>query len=92
MTKSKRIICRITEKLDSDLQQLTVALERSEAQIIRQALEDFILKVKAQNGESWYDSAIRYGILRSGTLKNKNLAKLPSDLSTNKKYFEGFGQ
>ena len=51
--------------------------------MIREALEQYL--AAPEKGESFYDLALRTGFLGAG----KNL---PPDLSTNKKYFEGFGR
>jgi hypothetical protein len=51
--------------------------------VIREALEQYL--AAPEKGESFYDVAQRAGLL--GSVKG-----LPPDLSTNKKYFEGFGR
>lgn len=89
--KNKRIICRISDQLDLDLQKLASSLHQPEAEIIRQALEEFINRAHVKNGESWYQKAKRFRVMgkRGHSIKDNDL---PSDLSTNKKYFEGFGE
>lgn len=86
MKKSRRIICRIPEQLDDDLQQLATLLDQPEAEIIRKALSDFIARAHPTKNESWYARAKRYHVI------GPTSDKLPKDLSTNKKYFEGFGK
>jgi hypothetical protein len=54
-----------------------------ESEIIREALEDYVVKKNAK--KTAYQLALETGLI--GCAKG-----LPSDLSTNKKYFKGFGK
>lgn len=86
MKKGRRITCQISGQLDGDLQQLAALLDQPEAEIIRQALGDFIARAHLSKNESWYTRAKRYHVIGPTT------DKLPRELSVNKKYFEGFGK
>ena len=78
-----RISVRLTPKLTARLKREVSSLGKSESTVVREALEGYF-KRKTDN-ESCYDAAVRLGII--GCAKG-----LPRDLSTNKKYFKGFGE
>ena len=66
--------------------QLHRAIERegrSVSEVVREALEEHVKKTKKP--ETAYDVAKRLGLI--GVAKNT-----PPDLSTNKRYFRGFGK
>ena len=78
-----RISVRLTPKLTARLKREVSSLGKSESTVVREALERYF-KRKTER-ESCYDAAVRLGII--GCAKG-----LPRDLSTNKKYFKGFGE
>jgi len=80
---SNRTSVRLTPKLTAKLKREVSSLGKSESTVVREALERYF-KRKTDN-ESCYDAAVRLGII--GCAKG-----LPRDLSTNKKYFKGFGK
>lgn len=78
-----RISVRLTPKLAGKLKREVSALGQSESTVVREALESYFKSKPAK--ENCYDAAVRLGII--GCAKG-----LPRDLSTNKKYFKGFGE
>ena len=78
-----RISVRLTPKLAAKLKREVSSLGKSESTVVREALERYF--ERKTNGESCYDAAVRLGVI--GCAKG-----LPRDLSTNKKYFKGFGE
>ncbi len=78
---------RITVRLDANTQRLLSAAAsssgKSESELIREALSAFLQQ--DPESESCLDLARRRGLI--GVTK-----KLPPDLSTNRKHFEGFGR
>ncbi len=79
---TNRITIRIPEHLGKQLKKRADLKGQSESEIVREALENYLLK---SSGESAYDIAKRLGVI--GRFKG-----LPKDLSTNPRYFEGFGK
>ncbi len=77
-----RLSVRIDDRLERRLREV-VKDGRSPSDVVRDALEAY-LPVKT-SPESAYDAAVRLGII--GCISNA-----PRDLSTNKKYMEGFGK
>lgn len=75
---------RITTRIDAEIYKKLTDRARSErkteALIVREALENHL-----NNVESAYDELMRLGGIGSGK-------GLPRDLSTNKTYMEGFGR
>ena len=78
---SDRITIRLGQ-LRKKLARIARQEGRSESEVVREMVEG---QIKARTQESCYDIAKRLGII--GIAKN-----LPSDISTNPKYFEGFGK
>jgi len=78
-----RLSIRLSPTLRRKLARAAAVERKPEAAVVRQALESYF----GGNGQpvSCYDVAKRMGVI--GMAKN-----LPRDLSTNKKYFEGFGR
>jgi hypothetical protein len=79
----ERINVRVESRLKQQLEAVARAKGVSPSQIVRQAIEEHLRQQTP--GESCYDLAKRLGII--GCAKG-----LPSDLSTNPKYMEGFGR
>jgi Arc/MetJ-type ribon-helix-helix transcriptional regulator len=77
-----RITIRIPEHLGKQLKKRADLKGQSESEIVREALENYL---KKGPGETAYDMAKRLGVI--GRFKG-----LPKDLSTNPRYFEGFGK
>jgi len=80
---SQRITIRISESLVQRLKQHAGARRRSESALVREALENYLGEVPASS--SAYDLARKAGLI--GCVRRG-----PSDLSTNRKHFEGFGE
>ena len=78
-----RISVRLTRKLAGILKREVSLRGQSESTVVRDALESYFDRKPAN--ESCYDVAVRLGII--GCAK-----RLPRDLSTNKRYFKGFGE
>jgi hypothetical protein len=79
----ERINVRIEERVKQQLEAEARLKGVSPSAVVRQAIEEHLKQQKP--AESCYDLAKRLGIL--GSAKG-----LPSDLSTNPKYREGFGR
>lgn len=80
---SKRITVRLSPHLQRRLREEVSLNGRTESDIVRQALEAYFAGRPGR--ETCYDVAKRLGII--GALKNA-----PPDMSTNPKYFRGFGR
>jgi len=80
---SQRITIRISESLVKRLKKQAGTRGRSESALVREALENYL--GEAQPSSSAYDLAREAGLI--GCVRRG-----PSDLSTNRKYFEGFGK
>lgn len=81
--KSLRITIRLDEQEQSLLSRLSRRQNKTESEIVREALQVYFQVANSQ--ESSYDLAHNLGII--GVTED-----LPSDLSTNKDYLEGFGE
>lgn len=81
--KSLRITIRLDEQEQSILSRLSHKQNKTESEIVREALQAYFQAANSQ--ESCYDLARNLGII--GVTED-----LPSDLSTNKDYLEGFGE
>lgn len=79
---TNRITIRIPAALGKQLKKRAHLHGQSESEVVRQALENYL---QQNPGESAYDILMRLGII--GSAKGA-----PPDLSTNKKYFDGFGK
>jgi len=77
-----RITIRIPQTLEKKLKKRATLRGQSESEVVREALENHL---RQNTGESAYDIAKRLGLI--GRFKGG-----PRDLSTNPKYFEGFGK
>jgi predicted DNA-binding protein len=80
---SQRITIRISESLVKRLKKHAGMRRRSESALVREALESFLGEASGSN--SAYDLAREAGLI--GCVPGKS-----SDLSTNRKYLEGFGK
>jgi predicted transcriptional regulator len=80
---SRRLSIRLSEELDKQLVSVARQTGQTESDIVRSALEDYCQKHSAK--PSAYDLFKAAGLI--GCAKG-----LPSDLSTNPKYMEGFGR
>lgn len=80
---SQRITLRISESLVKRLKKEAGMRSRSESALVREALEHYLGDVPAST--SAYDLARAVGLIGC-------VAGRPSDLSTNRKYFKGFGE
>ena len=80
---SNRITIRIPEALTSRLRSRSQARGTTESELVREALEQYLQR--ASGNRSAYELAKEAGII--GSIKNA-----PSDLSTNRRYFKGFGK
>ena len=80
---AQRISVRVNAKLDEKLQREASTLGKSESDVVREALEQYF-STKEQS-ETCYDLAGKIGLI--GCAK-----RMPKDLSTNRKHFEGFGK
>lgn len=81
--KSKRITARLTPDTLLRLRRRSKLTGKSESEIVREAIESHLSA--PTEPRTAYDLALRLGLV--GCAKG-----LPSDLSTNRKYFEGFGE
>lgn len=79
---SQRITVRIPPNLGKELRRRASLKGRPESELMREALEKYLAEPAPKSA---YDIAKEAGII--GCAKG-----LPPDLSTNKKYFEGFGE
>lgn len=80
---SQRITIRISESLVRRLKRQAEMKRRSESALVREALENYL--GEAPTSSSAYDLAREAGLI--GCIRGG-----PSDLSTNRKYFKGFGE
>ena len=81
--KQYRLTVRVNADLRRRLAKTAKRKGKPEAEVLREALDKELDPIKPK--ESAYDRALALGII--GTVKDG-----PPDLSTNKKYFEGFGE
>lgn len=79
---SQRISVRIPATLGKELRRRATLRGRPESELMREALEKYLAEPAPKSA---YDLAKAAGMI--GCAKG-----LPPDLSTNKKYFEGFGK
>ncbi len=80
---SQRITIRISESLVKRLKKQAGMKRRSESALVREALENYL--GEAPTSSSAYDQARDAGLI--GCVRGG-----PSDLSTNRKHFEGSGE
>jgi predicted transcriptional regulator len=80
---SQRITIRISESLVKRLKQQAGIKRRSESAVVREALENYLGETPASR--SAYDMAQEAGLI--GCVRD-----VPSDLSTNRKHLQGFGE
>ena len=81
--KKQRITIRLDEQEQSILSSLSRRENKTESEIMRAALRKYFQESVTQ--ENSYELAQKLGII--GVAQD-----LPSDLSSNKDYFEGFGK
>jgi predicted transcriptional regulator len=80
---SRRLSIRLSQALEKQLKALVRKTHRTESQLVREAIEDYCRNHAKQ--PTAYDVFKAAGLI--GTARG-----LPSDLSTNPKYMEGFGR
>lgn len=80
---STRITVRLDQKLERRLRKKARESGKNQSELVREVLTAYLTGKPRQ--ESAYDVALRAGIIGCAD-------GLPSDLSTNKDYMEGFGQ
>lgn len=80
---SQRITIRISESLVKRLKKHAGMRRRSESALVREALDNYLAETPAPS--SAYDLAREAGLI--GCVRQG-----PSDLSTNRKHFVGFGK
>jgi predicted DNA-binding protein len=80
---SQRITIRISESLVKRLKMHAGVRRRSESALVREALENYL--GEASTSGSAYDLAKEAGLI--GCVRGA-----PSDLSANRRHFEGFGE
>jgi predicted DNA-binding protein len=83
MKASKRITIRISESLIRRLKKHASIKRRSESALVREALESYL--ADAPTHSPAYEVARATGLIGCAS-------QAPSDLSTNRKYLEGFGE
>lgn len=81
--KEARITIRISEQEQLLLSGLSQRKNKTESEIVREALRKYLKE--AMTEQNCYDLAMELGII--GVASGQ-----PSDLSTNKDYFNGFGE
>jgi len=79
----QRITIRVSESLVKRLKKHADMRQRSESALVREALENYL--GKAPTPSSAYDLARDAGLIAC-------VSRAPSDLSTNRAHFEGFGK
>jgi hypothetical protein len=80
---SQRITIRVPGVLAKRLRQRSLAEGQTPSQLVRTAVQEYLeAKIRPRTA---YDAAMEAGLI--GGVKNA-----PSDLSTNPRYFEGFGK
>lgn len=77
------ITCKVPEKLAAQLDALARTERRSKSAVVREALEER-LKTKRRRGQVTAYDLVKH---LCGSIKDG-----PSDLATNPKYMEGFGE
>lgn len=80
---SQRISVRVPEKIVRRLKERSRSTGAKESDVVREALEEYFSKPTTE--KTAYDRAVETGLI--GCAKG-----LPKDLSTNKRYFKGFGK
>ena len=80
---SQRISVRVPAKMVRRLKERSRATGARESDVVREALEEYLSK--SANEKTAYERALEAGMI--GCAKG-----LPKDLSTNKRYFKGFGK
>ena len=80
--KPKKVSARVAPALEQSLRRRAAFTGQTESEIVREALEAHLAQEPAGSA---YELAQRLGLV--GCAKG-----LPADLSTNPKYFEGFGK
>ena len=80
---SQRITIRISDSLVKRLKKHAGVRRRSESALVREALENYLGEAPASS--SAYDLARAAGLI--GCVRGE-----PSDLSVNRRHFEGFGE
>jgi Arc/MetJ-type ribon-helix-helix transcriptional regulator len=82
-TSDERISVRLDKAMYRRLEAEVQASGKSESDVVRQALAAHLRR--RPNPETCLDLARRHRLIGCGK-------RLPADLSTNRKHFEGFGQ
>ena len=73
---------RLTPELIRNIRARAGATGKNESEVAREALTQYLAESEPKTA---YDAAVAAGLIGSAR-------RLPRDLATNKKYFEGFGQ
>jgi hypothetical protein len=83
---SRRITIRVDAALEAQIEKAAHREGVKPAQFVRESVERRVRRVKPsrRRKESVYEIGVRTGFIGAAT-------GLPTDLSTNKKYFVGFG-
>lgn len=85
---SYRLSLRIPYNLEESLANIAEASDQPISEIVRDALQQFVAskkRLKKNKPENCFEAFQKAGLI--GCIK-----KAPNDLSTNKKYFKGFGE
>lgn len=80
---SQRISVRVSQGTARRLKERSRATGEKESDVVREALEEYLSKSAEE--KTPYERALEAGMI--GCAKG-----LPKDLSTNKRYFKGFGK
>ncbi|HET7106038.1 MAG TPA: ribbon-helix-helix domain-containing protein [Candidatus Acidoferrum sp.] len=80
---SQRISVRVSGGIARRLKERSKATGARESQVVREALEEYLSSKRT--GESTFDLLREAGLIGC-------VGGAPRDLSTNKKYFKGFGE
>lgn len=80
------VTTRIDQRLHRKLTRVARSRRRSQADIMREALEAYLASPQPERAEvTCYDLATRHGMIGVGD-------DLPADLSSDPSHFEGFGK
>lgn len=82
LIQNQIISLKINSDMLKDLQTLTKTKNRTQSDILREALGEYIMKNKLNNKNSFAKKTSKY----------KGFVSLAEDLSTNKIHLEGFGK
>jgi hypothetical protein len=80
-----RLSVRIAPAIRQQLSKEASRINKSESDIVREALEEFLAKLRSPSTRSCYDVASELGVI--GAVKDA-----PQDLGTNRRYFRRFAK